>query len=192
MSQKSPKGTEEAALFLRNLLKLICAGPLAKSRTTSRPHLASSRRGSGVCERQNLWAGDPGTGASESESAGRENDKRKKIQRALSSAPGRCRRALGLGLPPLPDIGKQPLRSRGASASGPRPEVRVPPPACPSRAPRSKKIDDDEARPSIRADEVRPAPQAKIAQARPQGFRGRLGPRCAAEILRENPEGPTV
>lgn len=177
---------------MRNLLKLICAGPLAKSRTTSLSHLASSRQGSGVCERQNLRVGDPGTGALKSVSAGRENGKRKKIQRALSPARGRCRRALGLGLPPLPDGGKQPLRSRGASASGPRPKVRLPPPARPSRDPWSKKIDDDEACPSIRADEDRPAPPTKIAQARPQGCREHLGPTCAAEILGENPERPTV
>lgn len=107
------KAQKEAALFLRNLLELICAGVTCEKVTLlPRPHSPAPTPAhpqatgfQALGKGRTVWVGDPGSRVSKSEPARREN----------------WRRGRKSG---------RPLRApRGATVSSPRRDLCVPPPA---------------------------------------------------------------
>lgn len=121
------KAQKEAALFLRNLLELICAGVTCEkqSRPSAPPPLPSPHSTphatgfQALGKSRTVWVGDPGSRVSKSEPARRENWRRGRKS---------CR--------PLPAWwvqgargGIRPRAPRGATVSSPRRDLCVPPPA---------------------------------------------------------------
>lgn len=146
------KAQKEAALFLRNLLKLICAGATCKNQNSPPP--LPCRRVSGLCEGQNrgwgIWA--PGLPSLNPpvEKTGEEKE-----NPAGCRPPGGSREHAG-GSGPPPPISQT---DRAEKASSPRPRCRAGPPR-PGAAGKRRLTGC----PSILVELVRAAPSACTAR----------------------------